>query len=205
VFRQLGSPAHLHDPGTRVTPPTQHQLKFHNENCCSNLESQITQLQAQIALHQERIVHLNEVESTDDSALAALQTAVEKISILSPEAIASFKAAVLDYSDIMIGRAVLLQHICEGRSIIPCEASTCLARSFSIEVSHFMNSREVTLTIPLSITVRIGTSPEASMPSERSTFGSAEEAARPRSYYEGYKGYDPDFLVVLQKVGEMVS
>ncbi|MEP0913096.1 DNA/RNA non-specific endonuclease [Leptolyngbya sp. GB1-A1] len=62
-----------------------------------------------------------------------------------------------------------------------------------------MNSQEVTLTIPLSITVRIGDSPAASAPSERLVSESPllefeQEAARPRSYYQEYKGYDPDFL-----------
>jgi endonuclease G, mitochondrial len=62
-----------------------------------------------------------------------------------------------------------------------------------------MNSQEVTLTIPLSITVRIGNSPVTSTPSENLTSErllseSAQEAARSPSYYQGYKGYDPDFL-----------
>lgn len=61
-----------------------------------------------------------------------------------------------------------------------------------------MNSHEVTLTIPLSITVRIGESAKtgaSSEPfSEKLPPAIAEEAARPRSYYEGYQGYDPDFL-----------
>lgn len=62
-----------------------------------------------------------------------------------------------------------------------------------------MDSREVTLTVPLSITVRIGDGPVvsgASVAAERIASGSAEEAARPRSYYQGYTGYDPDFLGV---------
>lgn len=57
-----------------------------------------------------------------------------------------------------------------------------------------MDSREVTLTVPLSITVRIGDDPSVSTPDERLTSELAEEAARPRSYYQGYKGYDPEFL-----------
>jgi endonuclease G, mitochondrial len=57
-----------------------------------------------------------------------------------------------------------------------------------------MESREVTLTVPLSITVRIGTGPSVSPPFEGFTAEVAEEVARPRSYYQGYKGYDPEFL-----------
>lgn len=57
-----------------------------------------------------------------------------------------------------------------------------------------MDSREVTLTVPVSITVRIGNSPEVSTPTESFTSELSQEAARPRSYYQGYKGYDPDFL-----------
>jgi endonuclease G, mitochondrial len=59
-----------------------------------------------------------------------------------------------------------------------------------------MESREVTLTIPLSITVRIGDGPAVSTPSERLPSEAAAEAARPRSYYRGYKGYDPGFLTI---------
>lgn len=57
-----------------------------------------------------------------------------------------------------------------------------------------MNSHEVTLTVPLSITVRIGDGPAVSTPSERLTSELAEEAARSSSYYQGYTGYDPNFL-----------
>ena len=57
-----------------------------------------------------------------------------------------------------------------------------------------MDSREVTLTVPVNITVRIGDDSSVSTPSERLTSELAEEAARPRSYYQGYKGYNPDFL-----------
>jgi endonuclease G len=57
-----------------------------------------------------------------------------------------------------------------------------------------MDSSEVTLTVPLSITVRIGDDSSVSTPSEKLTSELAQEAARPRSYYQGYKGYDPDFL-----------
>jgi DNA/RNA endonuclease G (NUC1) len=34
VFRQLGSPAHLHARRSRTTNPSQYQLNFQNENCC---------------------------------------------------------------------------------------------------------------------------------------------------------------------------
>ncbi|HEY9781837.1 MAG TPA: hypothetical protein V6D09_17070 [Leptolyngbyaceae cyanobacterium] len=61
----------------------------------SNLESQIAQLQTQIALHQERITHLNEAESVADNAVASLQSALEKVSSVSPAAIESLKVAVL--------------------------------------------------------------------------------------------------------------
>lgn len=61
-----------------------------------SLETQIAQMQAQIACYRERIVSLGKAESMADSAIAALQTAVAEISILSPEAIAALKAAVLD-------------------------------------------------------------------------------------------------------------
>ena len=60
-----------------------------------------------------------------------------------------------------------------------------------------MAAREVTLTVPLSITVRIGDGPAVSTTAERATADasvSTEEAARPRSYYRGYRGYDPGFL-----------
>ncbi|MGH3753724.1 MAG: DNA/RNA non-specific endonuclease [Pseudonocardiaceae bacterium] len=59
-----------------------------------------------------------------------------------------------------------------------------------------MSPSEVTLTIPLKITVGIGDSTPAPAPSENFTPTLAEEAARPRSYYEGRTGYDPDFLEV---------
>jgi endonuclease G, mitochondrial len=59
-----------------------------------------------------------------------------------------------------------------------------------------MSSREVTLTVPLSITVRIGDGPAATELSERFMPELAEEAARPRSYYQGYTGYDPEFLSI---------
>jgi endonuclease G len=57
-----------------------------------------------------------------------------------------------------------------------------------------MESREVTLTVPLSITVRLGDGPPGATRFERLTSEVAEEAARPRSYYQGYRGYDPAFL-----------
>ena len=60
-----------------------------------------------------------------------------------------------------------------------------------------MDQRELTVTIPVSITVRIGgvaATTGAAIPGV--TAGGAEEAARPRSYYQGYTGYDPAFLGV---------
>ena len=55
-----------------------------------------------------------------------------------------------------------------------------------------MNDREVTFTVPLTITVRIGD--VSGGPAAVTAAGEALEAARPRSYYAGYKGYDPAFL-----------
>lgn len=60
-----------------------------------------------------------------------------------------------------------------------------------------MDSREVTLTVPLSIIVRIGDGPAVFTPSERLTSELGEEAARSNSYYQGYKGYDPNFLATV--------
>ncbi len=57
-----------------------------------------------------------------------------------------------------------------------------------------MKSQEVTLTIPLSITVRIGDGPAGTTPSAVSASTAAEEAARPLAHYEGYEGYKVDFL-----------
>jgi endonuclease G, mitochondrial len=57
-----------------------------------------------------------------------------------------------------------------------------------------MESREVTLTVPLSITVRLGDGLPGATRVERLVSEGAEEAARPRSYYQGYQGYDPAFL-----------
>jgi hypothetical protein len=60
------------------------------------LQSQIAQLQATIAAAQERITHLNEVESIATGAIQTLQTALQKVSALTPDAIASLKSAVLE-------------------------------------------------------------------------------------------------------------
>src|SRR5687768_12929853 len=57
-----------------------------------------------------------------------------------------------------------------------------------------MEAREVTLTIPLTLTVRVGDGAPVSARSEGVAIGTAEQAARPRSYYQGYTGYDPNFL-----------
>jgi endonuclease G len=59
-----------------------------------------------------------------------------------------------------------------------------------------MESREVTLTVPLSITVRIGDSSPVATRFDRATSEVAEEAAHPRAYYQGYKGYEPGFLEI---------
>jgi endonuclease G len=66
-----------------------------------------------------------------------------------------------------------------------------------------MDSREVTLTVPLSITVRIGDGPVVSATTEKIISGTAEEAARPRTYYQGYEGYDPDFLGISVPLPEL--
>ena len=60
-----------------------------------------------------------------------------------------------------------------------------------------MESREVTLTVPLSITVRIGNGAPMATGSGQVTSAGVEEAAHPRSYYEGYKGYIPEFLEII--------
>ena len=59
-----------------------------------------------------------------------------------------------------------------------------------------MDQRELTVTIPVSITVRIGdgvaaAATGAAIPGVAT--GAAEEAARPRSYYQGYTGYDDGY------------
>lgn len=59
-----------------------------------------------------------------------------------------------------------------------------------------MSTSEVTLTVPLTITVEISDGMSVSAPSKSLAPALAEEAARPRSYYEGYTGYDRDFLEV---------
>ena len=62
----------------------------------SALESQVAALQAQIAAHTERISLLNETELLAGGSLEALRCAIEKVSSLAPDAIASLKSAVLD-------------------------------------------------------------------------------------------------------------
>ena len=57
-----------------------------------------------------------------------------------------------------------------------------------------MAPREVTLTVPLNITVRLGDGSPGATRFEQLTSELAEEAARPRSYYQGYRGYDHTFL-----------
>ena len=59
-----------------------------------------------------------------------------------------------------------------------------------------MNKSEMTLTVPLTITIGIGDGTPTTAPSANLASMVAEEAARPRSYYEGYTGYDPNFLEV---------
>jgi len=60
------------------------------------LESQVAQLQAQIALAKSRIAALGEADIVANGALQALQDAVAKISGLAPSAIATLKAAALN-------------------------------------------------------------------------------------------------------------
>jgi endonuclease G, mitochondrial len=62
-----------------------------------------------------------------------------------------------------------------------------------------VKQNEVKLTIPLNITVSIGeSSPIATVNPDSAANQNpepiVEEAARPRNYYDGYKGYDPKFL-----------
>jgi endonuclease G, mitochondrial len=60
-----------------------------------------------------------------------------------------------------------------------------------------MEQREVTIKVPLSITLTIGEETSSSESfSEQLTSTVSTEAARPKSYYQGYKGYEPDFLDV---------
>jgi len=72
-----------------------------------------------------------------------------------------------------------------------------------------MNANEVTLTIPLSITIRIGESVQTGTPSapisEKLAPEIAEEAARPRIYYEGYRGYDPAFLGIAVPLPQLTE
>jgi hypothetical protein len=65
----------------------------------TTIESQIAQLQAQIAQYQKRITDLNEAETTADTAIAFLESALEKISPLCPSAIAALRTSVLSLFD----------------------------------------------------------------------------------------------------------
>lgn len=73
-----------------------------------------------------------------------------------------------------------------------------------------MEAREMTVTIPVQITVRVG---EATAPLARPTemestpppTDAAEEAARPRNYHEGYRGYDPAFLETAVPLPKLTS
>ena len=62
----------------------------------SSLESQVTALQAQIALAQQRISHLSEAESVADGAIQSLQTALQKVTALAPSAIATLRQTVMN-------------------------------------------------------------------------------------------------------------
>ncbi|MFI0467676.1 MULTISPECIES: DNA/RNA non-specific endonuclease [Saccharopolyspora] len=50
------------------------------------------------------------------------------------------------------------------------------------------------LSVPLNITVEVGASAAAETAQVAYLDGAPLEIARPRSYYEGYTGYDPEFL-----------
>lgn len=63
-----------------------------------------------------------------------------------------------------------------------------------------MDPREMTFTIPLNITVRVGDGTAVTLPTAGAAIAPAEEAARPRSYYQGYAGYDPNFLGVAVRL-----
>jgi len=58
------------------------------------LESHVAALQAQIAQAQQRMTALGECEVQADGALQALTSAVQKVSALAPDAIATLKSAV---------------------------------------------------------------------------------------------------------------
>jgi len=62
----------------------------------SILELQVQELQAQIAATQSRITVLGEADAVASGALQALQDAVQKISGLAPNALATLKAAALN-------------------------------------------------------------------------------------------------------------
>ncbi len=62
----------------------------------SSLEFQVAALQAQIAVHTERITLLNEAEFIADGSLEALKGAIAKVTALAPGAIANLKSAVLN-------------------------------------------------------------------------------------------------------------
>ncbi|MEV0084768.1 DNA/RNA non-specific endonuclease [Saccharopolyspora sp. NPDC050642] len=50
------------------------------------------------------------------------------------------------------------------------------------------------LSVPLNITIEVGASATAETAQAAYLDGAPLEIARPRSYYEGYTGYDPEFL-----------
>lgn len=62
----------------------------------SALESQVATLQAQLAALEQRITLLNETEAVAGGSLEALKGAIQKVSSLAPDAIATLKSAVLD-------------------------------------------------------------------------------------------------------------
>jgi endonuclease G len=63
----------------------------------------------------------------------------------------------------------------------------------SIEVT--MDAPDVTITVPLTITMRLG-GPSDQVISARTAIPESREVARPVSYYDGRLGYDPTFLAV---------
>lgn len=60
------------------------------------VQSQIAQLQAQIAQAEQRIANLTEVEAIASGAIQSLETALQKVSTLAPDALASLKSSVLE-------------------------------------------------------------------------------------------------------------
>ncbi|MCF0049554.1 DNA/RNA non-specific endonuclease [Dyadobacter sp. LJ53] len=66
-------------------------------------------------------------------------------------------------------------------------------------------TNEVTLTIPLTISIKVGQPIENRIPSTDIEVSSAFERARPVNYYDGYVGYKSDFLDFEVKLPELTA